>query len=59
MGLTGIRMVASGDVGQQEIQSSGTASDGFAIRLRSRIDAGSQTVEANAAIVAQERRFDG
>ncbi len=59
MGLTGIRMVAHGDVGQQEIQSSGTASDGFAIRLRSRIDAGSQTVEANAAIVAQERRFDG
>jgi len=59
MGLTGIRMVALGDVGQQEIQSSGTASDGFAIRLRSRIDAGSQTVEANAAIVAQERRFDG
>jgi len=59
MGLTGIRMVAHGDVGQQEIQSSGTASGGFAIRLRSRIDAGSQTVEANAAIVAQERRFDG
>jgi len=59
MGLTGIRMVAHGDVGQQEIQSSGTASDGCAIRLRSRIDAGSQTVEANAAIVAQERRFDG
>jgi hypothetical protein len=59
MGLTGIRVVANGDVGQQEIQSSGTASDGFAIRLRSRIDAGSQTVEANAAIVAQERRFDG
>lgn len=59
MGLTGIRMVAHGDVGQQEIQSRGTASDGFAIRLRSRIDAGSQTVEANAAIVAQERRFDG
>jgi hypothetical protein len=59
MGPTGIRVVANGDVGQQEIQSSGTASDGFAIRLRSRIDAGSQTVEANAAIVAQERRFDG
>jgi beta-lactam-binding protein with PASTA domain len=59
MGLTGIRVVANGDVGQQEIQSSGTASDGFAIRLRSRIDAGSQTVETNAAIVAQERRFDG
>ena len=59
MGLTGIRMVAHGDVGHQEIQSSGTAPDGFAIRLRSRIDAGSQTVEANAAIVAQERRFDG
>ena len=59
MGLTGIRMVAHGDVGQQEIQSSGTAPDGCAIRLRSRIDAGSQTVEANAAIVAQERRFDG
>jgi hypothetical protein len=58
-GLPGVRVVANGDVGQQEIRSNGTALDGFAIRLRSRIDAGSQTVETDAAIVAQERRSDG
>jgi beta-lactam-binding protein with PASTA domain len=58
-GLPGVRVVANGDVGQQEIRSNGTALDVFAIRLRSRIDAGSQTVETDAAIVAQERRSDG
>jgi hypothetical protein len=58
-GLPGVRVVANGDVGQQELRSNGTASNGFAIRLRSRIDAGSQVVDTDAAIVAQERRADG
>jgi hypothetical protein len=57
-GLPGVRVVANGDVGQQELRSNGTASNGFAIRLRSRIDAGSQVVDTDAAIVAQERRAD-
>ena len=58
-GLPAVRVVASGDVGEQEIRASGMASDGFAIRLRSRIDAGSQTVDTGATIVAQDRRADG
>jgi hypothetical protein len=57
--LPGVRVVANGDVGTQEIQSNGTAAEGFAIRLRSRTDGGSQTVEANARIVAEDRRADG
>jgi hypothetical protein len=55
-GLPGVRVVANGDVGTQEIRSNGAAAEGFAIRLRSRTDGGSQTVEANAKIVAEERR---
>jgi len=58
-GLPGVRVVASGDVGTQEIQSNGAAAEGFAIRLRSRTDGGSQTVEADARIVAEGRRADG
>jgi len=58
-GLPGVRVVASGDVGTQEIQSNGAAVEGFAIRLRSRTDGGSQTVEADARIVAEDRRADG
>lgn len=58
-GLPGVRVVANSDVGKQEIRSSGVAADGFALRLRSRIDAGSQTVDANAGIVTEERRSDG
>jgi len=58
-GLPGVRVVASGDVGTQEIQSNGAAAEGFAIRLRSRSDGGSQTVEADARIVAEDRRADG
>jgi hypothetical protein len=58
-GLPGVRVVANGDLGTQEIQSNGAAAEGFAIRLRSRTDGGSQTVEANASIVAEERRADG
>jgi len=57
-GLPGVRVVANGDVGKQEIRSNGAAAEGFALRLRSRRDAGSQTVEANATIVAEERRAD-
>ena len=58
-GLSGVRVVANGDVGTQKIQSNGAAAEGFAIRLRSRIDGGSQTVEADARIVAEDRRADG
>jgi beta-lactam-binding protein with PASTA domain len=58
-GLPGVRVVANGDVGTQEIQSNGAAAEGFAIRLRSRTDGGSQTVEADARIVAEDRRADG
>jgi len=58
-GLPGVRVVANGDVGTQEIQSNGAAAAGVAIRLRSRTDAGSQTVEADARIVAEDRRADG
>ena len=58
-GLPGVRVVANGDVGTQEIQSNGAPADGFAIRLRSRTDRGSQTVEADARIVAEDRRADG
>ena len=58
-GLAGVRVVANSDVGKQEIRSNGAAAEGFALRLRSRRDAGSQTVEANATIVAEERRADG
>jgi len=57
-GLPGVRVVANSDVGKQEIRSNGAAAEGFALRLRSRRDAGSQTVEANATIVAEERRAD-
>lgn len=58
-GLPAVRVVANGDVGKQEIHSNGAAAEGFAIRLRSRIDPGAQTVEANGTIVAEERRVDG
>jgi beta-lactam-binding protein with PASTA domain len=58
-GLPGVRVVANGDVGTQEIQSNGAAAEGFAIRLRGRTDGGSQTVEADARIVAEDRRADG
>jgi PASTA domain-containing protein len=58
-GLPAVRVVANGDVGKQEIHSNGAAAEGFAIRLRSRIDPGAQTVEANGRIVAEERRVDG
>lgn len=58
-GLPGVRVVANGDVGTQEIQSNGAAAEGFAIRLRSRTDGGFQTVEADARIVAEDRRADG
>ena len=58
-GLPGVRVVANSDVGKQEISSNGAAAEGFALRLRSRIDAGSQTVDATARIVAEERRADG
>jgi len=58
-GLPGVRVVANGDPGTQEVQSNGAAAEGFAIRLRSRIDGGTQTVEADASIVAEDRRTDG
>lgn len=58
-GLPGVRVVANGDVGTQEIQSNGAAAEGFAIRLRSRTDGGFQTVEADARIVAEDRRAHG
>ena len=58
-GLPGVRVVANSDLGKQEIRSTGAAAEGFALRLRSRRDAGSQTVEANASIVAEQRRADG
>jgi beta-lactam-binding protein with PASTA domain len=58
-GLPGVRVVANSDIGKQEISASGAAAEGFALRLRSRIDAGSQTVDATARIVAEERRADG
>ncbi len=58
-GLPGVRVAANGDAGTQEIRSNGAAAEGFAIRLRSRTDGGSQTVEADARIVAEDRRGDG
>lgn len=58
-GLPGVRVVANSDVGTQELRSNGAAAEGFALRLRSRIDAGSQTVDANARIVAEEWKADG
>ena len=58
-GLPGVRVVANSDVGKQEIRANGAAAEGFALRLRSRIDAGSQTVDATTRIVAEERRVDG
>jgi eukaryotic-like serine/threonine-protein kinase len=57
-GLPGVRVVARGDLGKQEIRSNGAAAEGFALRLRSRIDPGAQTVEASAAIIVEERRID-
>jgi hypothetical protein len=54
-----VRVLANSDVGKQEISGNGAAAEGFALRLRSRIDAGSQTVDATARIVAEERRADG
>jgi hypothetical protein len=58
-GMAAIRVVANSDIGKQEIHANGAAGEGFALRLRSRIDAGVQTVEANGRIVAEERRIDG
>lgn len=58
-GMPGVRVVANSDVGKQEISANGAAAEGFSLRLRSRIDAGSQTVDATARIVAEERRADG
>jgi beta-lactam-binding protein with PASTA domain len=58
-GMPGVRVVANSDMGKQEISANGTAAEGFALRLRSRIDAGSQTVDATTRIVAEERRADG
>jgi beta-lactam-binding protein with PASTA domain len=58
-GMPGVRVVANSDVGKQEISANGAAAEGFALRLRSRIDAGSQTVDATTRIVAEERRADG
>jgi beta-lactam-binding protein with PASTA domain len=57
--MAAIRVVANSDIGKQEIHANGAAGEGFALRLRSRIDAGVQTVEANGRIVAEERRIDG
>jgi len=57
--LPGVRVVANGDVGTQTIQSNGAAAEGFAIRLRGRADGGTQTVETDARIVAEDRRADG
>jgi beta-lactam-binding protein with PASTA domain len=54
-----VRVIAAGDVGRQEIRSNGTAAVGPAIRLRSRSDPGSQTVEPEARIVAEERTIGG
>jgi hypothetical protein len=58
-GLPTIRVVANSDIGKQEMHANGAAAAGFAIRLRSRIDPGAQTVEANGRIVSEERRVDG
>jgi len=58
-GVPGVRVVASSDMGKQEISANGAAAEGFALRLRSRIDAGSQSVDATTRIVAEERRADG
>jgi hypothetical protein len=46
-------------MGKQEISANGAAAEGFALRLRSRIDAGSQSVDATTRIVAEERRVNG
>ena len=51
--------MARGEEGEKEFWSNGAAAEGFAIRLRSRTDRGSQTVEADARIVAEDRRADG
>jgi len=58
-GVPGVRVVASSDMGKQEISANGAAAEGFALRLRSRIDAGSQSVDATTRIVAEERRVNG
>jgi hypothetical protein len=58
-GVPGVRMVASSDMGKQEISANGAVAEGFTLRLRSRIDAGSQSVDATTRIVAEERRTDG
>jgi len=58
-GVPGVRVVAASDVGKQEIHANGTAAEGVALRLRSRIDGGTQTVEDNGRLVAETRRIDG
>jgi beta-lactam-binding protein with PASTA domain len=58
-GMPGVRVVAASDVGKQEIHANGTAAEGVALRLRSRIDGGTQTVEDNDRLVAETRRVNG
>lgn len=58
-GMPGVRIVANSDIGKQEIHSNGSATHAFALRLRGRMDAGAQTVDANASIVTEARRSDG
>jgi len=58
-GMPGVRIVANSDIGKQEIHSNGNAAQGFALRLRSRMDAGAQSVDADALIVTETRRLDG
>jgi len=58
-GMPGVRIVANSDIGKQEVHSNGSAAHAFALRLRSRLDAGAQSVDANDSIVTEARRFDG
>ncbi|HTY79222.1 MAG TPA: PASTA domain-containing protein [Candidatus Bathyarchaeia archaeon] len=58
-GMPGVRIVANSDIGKQEIHSNGSAVHAFALRLRSRLDAGAQTVDGNASIVTEAKRSDG
>ena len=58
-GMPGVRIVANRDIGKQEIHSNGSAAHAFALRLRSHLDAGAQTVDANASIVTEAKRSDG
>jgi len=58
-GLPGVRVVAASDVGKQEIHANGTAAEGVALRLRSRIDGGTQTVEDTGRLVTEARRING